>query len=148
MQIAYASLLMHPDYGKKDFNQAKNILEETVEKTKKTEMPARTILALSLLSELEFARNNLDSARSHSAEAVEYVQKMRYMPAVREEEVFFKHYLILKALQDPEADKHRDMAADIMTSKAASITDEKMKDSFLEKVPLNRMISEFKKRPR
>jgi predicted ATPase len=137
----YAELLMHPDNQTHDFVMAKQLLQETLEETKVTGFHRSAIAALSLLSRLELQQGLIESALDYSTQAINYLQRVGIMPALRTEEVLFDHYQTLQAVgREQEAIHYLKQADDIVLHKSETIQDIGHRRAFLERVPISRNI--------
>jgi len=132
----YAEYLIHPDNKQRDLEQAAILLRENLSECRASAMHRSAILALSMLGQIMLQEENRESAFALSQEAVEYLERMGRMPALRSEEIYYNHYKIFNALgNEKEAQKSLEKAYDLIHY--VLIDDEK---PFFERVPLNRSI--------
>mgnify|MGYP001174266244 CR=1 FL=1 len=132
----YAEYLMHPGNKQRNLEQAATLLNENLAECRASAMHRSAILALSMLGQIRLQEENCDSAFAFSQEAVEYLEQMGRMPALRSEEIYYNHYKVLNALgNEKEAQKCLKKAYDLIHY--VLIDDEKL---FFERVPLNRSI--------
>lgn len=132
----YAEYLMHPDNKQQDLEQAAMLLNENLAECRASAMHRSAILALSLLGQIMLQEENRDSAFAFSQEAVEYLERVGRMPALRSEEIYYNHYKVFNALgNEKKAQESLEKAYDLIHY--VLIDDEK---SFFERVRLNRSI--------
>ncbi len=137
----YAELLMHPHTRARDLVLAKHLLDTTLEETQVTGFHRSAIAALSLHSQLALLQGQVETAVGYSTQAVDYLQRVGIMPALRVEEVLFNHYQSLHAAQrEHEAISYLKQAHTIVEHKADSIQDSAHRRAFLERVPISRAI--------
>ncbi len=137
----YAELLMHPDNKERNVVIAMQLLNTTLEETQISGWHRSMIAALSLHSQLALMQSLADTALAYSTQAVEYLQRMGTMPALRTEEVLFHHYLALKAnKREQEALHYLGQAHAIVLTKAKSIKDPSHQRAFMERVPTSKAI--------
>jgi len=137
----YAEYLMHPHARERDLGAAAQYLQLNLEETRAVGIHRSAIMALSLLGQLSLMQHHIDRALSYSIEAVEYLEKIGTMPALRTQEIFFNHSNVLKAAnQSEEARRYLEKAYQVVQGIARSITDENRRQSFLKRVQLNRAI--------
>jgi len=136
----YAELLMCPGFKSQNLSKADEQIHAAIDETEQSGFGRSRIVALSLWSKLDLLREDPESAVAHSAQAVDALHKMGTMPALREEEVLFQHYAVLKAAGREGARRYLDEAYEALQKKAVLIKDETIRHSFLEKVPVSRAI--------
>jgi predicted ATPase len=138
----YAELLMHPEYKSRDLSMAERLLWDTIKDVDTTKFYRSKILAFSLLGKLALTQTDIGSAVKYSTKAIDDLQKMKIMPLLRMEEVFFNHYCALRATPDrqSEAKSYLKNAHNILQQKANSLKNEKYKNTFLDRVPISREI--------
>lgn len=83
---------------------------------------------------------NLEAARALSRRAVELLDEQRIIES-SEEEIYYTHFRILSALQDPGALEHLEKAHTGLMSKLVRIEDEEQRAAFSDRVRLNAAIS-------
>ena len=138
----YAELLMHPEYRSQDLELAKQLLSETIKETRISGFHRSGIWAESQMGQLELMKQNHTRALEYSTKAVQYLEKIGIMPALRAEEIYYNHFRVLQAVgYDTEAMQYCDKARNILRQKEVSIRKESYRKSFLTIVPLSRSIS-------
>jgi predicted ATPase len=139
----YAELLMHPEYKKRDLKAAAHLLELNISSTKTAGLIRSTVPALSLRARLALEQSSYDDALQLSSEAVQFLEEYNTLPAVRSEEIFFYHYLVLSSLnQEREAIEYLDKALKLITLKSRSIAVPDSRHNFLNRIPLNLQIKQ------
>ena len=137
----YTELLMNPDYSEHDFEKAEELLLETLQETKSSGFQRSAIVAISLRGQLELRKQNVEKALEYSAQAVQYLKEVGFMPALRIEEIYFNHFSVLRAVgKEVQARDYCKLAYEELMQKADSILEPAFKESFLDRVPLSRTI--------
>ena len=138
----YAELLMHPKYQSQDLDLAEQQLSETIKETRISGFHRSGIWAESQMGQLELMKQNHTRALEYSTRAVQYLDKIGIMPALRAEEIYYNHFRVLQAVgNDTEAMQYCHKARNILRKKEESIRKESYRKSFLSNVPLSRSIS-------
>jgi hypothetical protein len=133
---------MHPDFEGYDLEKAADQLLLNIEETRGSGFHRSLVAALSLMGLVALAQKQFDVAKDYSTQAVTYVKKMRDLPALRTEEIFFNHYKILTAFNRlDEAKIYLHQAHQTLHRKAETITDLSQRTSFLKRVTLSQEIS-------
>jgi tetratricopeptide (TPR) repeat protein len=139
----FAELLMHVDYQFRDLAAAEEQLIANLFETHSSRFHRSAIQALSLHALLALYQGKPELARERSSEAVDYLERMGSLPALRSEEIFWNHASILSANnRKAEADAFVKRAYQIVQAKAESIAAPEMRRLFLERVLLNRKIAD------
>ena len=142
----YVELLLNPEYRRDDrdraLEEADSALTASLDESRSAGFHRTAIGALSLRAVLELARDDAAAAVEASGEAVaSLVERGGAVPALRSEEVYFRHSMALTAAgRSDEAAQALRRAREIVDEKAATIHDDEMQRSFREEVPLNRAI--------
>jgi tetratricopeptide (TPR) repeat protein len=137
----YAEMLMHPDCRHHDLNAAERQLKLNLEECEKAVIDRSAILSLSMLGQLKLRQNLLPDALRYSQQAVERLERLGTMPALRTEEVFFNHYRVLQAAGIVDkASQYLIQANQVLQEKLNTIPGEGSRNQFLDRVPLNRAI--------
>lgn len=137
----YCELQMHPRYEHRDLAQAHKLLHTTVTEANKSGFVRTRIAALSLLGKLALTRYQVGLAVQHISEAVQELDQVGTMPALRTEEILLTSFEILTAAgRQQEADVHLERAHQVLQRKARSIADPAQRALFLERVPTSRAI--------
>jgi hypothetical protein len=143
----YCELLMHPSYEDRDLAQAHELLQTTVKETSRSGFLRSTIAALSLLGKLSLLQDQVDLAVQHIGRAVQELDRVGTMPALRTEEILLTSFEILTAAgRQQEADAHLERADQLLQQKARSIADPARRALFLERVPTSRAIQAARSR--
>jgi len=122
-----------------DLEAAKKYAEEMIALAEKLSFRASKIEFLSLQGMIYFELGNLEKASQCSSEAVNLLDKQKYIEGV-EQEVYWNHYRILSAIGDEHATEYLKEAYNEVTRKSHNITEDNIRQSFLENVTLNRDI--------
>lgn len=138
----YAELLMHPDYPERNLDAAQRLLATTVDEAQAAGFHRSAIAALSLEGKLALEEGRNVDGVDYSTQAVQYLERLGgTLPALRTEEVWFTHYMILQAVKrDSEALDYLKRAFTVVQEKAGSLQSEDHRRAFLERVPLSRAI--------
>lgn len=137
----YTELLMHPYYVDRDLDEAEKLLSETIRETEVSGFHRSRIWAASQMGQLQLLKPNISRAVEYSTDAVQFLENIGPMPALRTEEIFYKHYRVLKAAgQNGRAWHYCITAHKILRQKEASTQKASFKKSFLIDVPLSRAI--------
>ncbi len=142
----YAELLLHPQYRPGDrgeaLEEADAALTASLEDSRSAGFHRTAIGALALRAQLELVRDDVAAAVEASSEAVaSLVDRGGAVPALRSEEVYFRHHEALTAAgRSEEAAEALRQACDFVDDKAKSIGDDEIRRSFRGEVPLNRAI--------
>jgi len=143
----FAELLMHPKYLVQNLDAAESQLKESISDTRSTQMHRSIVQSLTLYSKLEIRRGNSEKGLALSQQAVDYIERMGDLPALRSEEVFFNHYLALSASNLTElARQYLRKALEKVTHKASSVNLPKHLESFWVRVELNAEIKLYSER--
>ena len=142
----YTELLMHPDYAGRDLGEAEKLLSETIRETESSGFHRSGIWAASQMGQLQLLKQNTSRAVEYSIGAVQFLEKIGHMPALRAEEIYYNHYRVLKAAGQNERAWHYCLAAyKLLRQKEASTQKASYKKSLLIDVPLSRaIVSAFK----
>ena len=139
----YTELLMHPDYADRDLAEAEKRLSETIRETKSSGFHRSGIWAASQMGQLQLLKQDSLRAVDYSTRAVEFLEKLGHMPALRTEEIYYNHYRVLIAAgQGDRARYYCHAAHELLRQKEASLKNAAYKKSLLDDVPLNRAIIE------
>jgi tetratricopeptide (TPR) repeat protein len=138
----YAELLMHPDYKERNPGIAQELLTTTVKEAQAAGFHRSAIAALSLLGRLALDQSLIEDALKYSTQAVQYLERLGgTLPALRTEEIWFNHYLVLQAAKrQGQALDYLQRANAVLQEKASSLQDEAHRRAFLERVPVSRAI--------
>jgi tetratricopeptide (TPR) repeat protein len=137
----HAELLMHPGRPPADREEAERVLLRNLDESRAAGIHRSAVQAASLLGLLMLRRATPDDALVHSQQAVDELERLGDMPAVRTEEILFNHHQVLRAAGKPaEAAAYLDRARRLVQRKAGDLKKPELKTSFLENVPLNRGI--------
>jgi predicted ATPase len=137
----YAELLMNSAYPDRNLMEADRLLAANVEEARASGYHRSSIAALSLRCLVALANDQIEAAVGYSSQAVDYLEKMGTLPALRTEEVLFNHYRVLRAAgKEAEGRPYLEQAYAVLQKKAASISEDAYRKSFLERVPLSRAI--------
>lgn len=137
----YSELLMHPRYRHRDPRTAELLLSETVQECARTGFQRSAIAALSLAAKLALTQGRVADAVELSGQAMAHLERVGTMPSLRTEEVYLIHYEALMAAGDQAQARHwLERAAQVLEEKAASIGDPDRVATFLERVPVSRVI--------
>lgn len=139
----YAELLMHPDYQLRDLTAAEEQLIANLFEIHASHFHRSAIQALSLHARLALYQTKPDLAYERSSEAVAYLERMGTLPALRSEEIFWNHALVLSAnKRNAEADSFVKRAYQIVQAKAETISEPEQRRLYLERVLLNRQLAD------
>jgi len=137
----YAELLMHRESEIRDLDMAERQLVMALEESRKYNLRRSVIVALSLWGQLSLMKGDVESAMRLSKEAIQELERKGKEPHVREEEILFNHYLVLKAAGlEPQAQTYLGRALQVLQKKAGSIPDKESRDVFLTRVPVSQRI--------
>ena len=132
----YGEFLMHPRNVRRDVVRAEQILRDNLNETRATSIHRSTIQSLTLLGRLMLDMNEREKALAFSGEAVTLLEDLGNMPALRMEEIYFNHYLILERLgQKNQAKAYLERAYGVI-----QVIDVADTEKFLTRIPLNRAI--------
>lgn len=136
-----AELLLHPNHSGRDTMAAEALLSQTIEECRQTGFVRSEVAALSLLALSTKARGDLDTAYELSSIAVAMLEEAGTMPALRTEEIYFAHALILRSRTAlSEAQRWLTRASNVLHGKASTIADARRRHLFLQRVPVSRAI--------
>lgn len=139
----FAELLMHPDYQLRDLAAAEEQLIANLFETHSSRFHRSAIQALSLHALMALYQGKPELARERSSEAINYLERMGSLPALRSEEIFWNHAVILSTNnRKAEADSFVKRAYQIVQAKAETIGAPELRRIYLERVLLNRKIGE------
>ncbi|MFC9910573.1 hypothetical protein [Streptomyces sp. NPDC127197] len=135
-----AELLLQPRYTGRDLGTAENLLRESARECRRTGFQRSEVAALCLLSLVRQDLGDGVAAVRHSTEAVRLLEAAGgTMPALRTEEVYYRHYAALSGVgRNIDAASALREARRCILAKADSIADPGLRTTFLRQVPLNR----------
>jgi tetratricopeptide (TPR) repeat protein len=137
----YTELLMHPDYAGRDLDTAEKLLSETIRETTISGFHRSRIWAESQMGQLQLIKQHTSRAVEYSTGAVQSLEKIGPMPALRAEEIYYNHYRVLKAAGQEARAQHFCLAAHkLLREKEASIKKASFRESLIGNVPLSRAI--------
>jgi predicted ATPase len=137
----YAELLMHARYSGHDLGEAERLLAANAEEARDSGYLRSSITALSLRSLVALQKNQIDDAVQYSTQAINFLQELGTLPALRKEEILFNHYQVLRETgKAEEARLFLEQACEVLQQKAHSIKEDPYRQSFLERVPISRAI--------
>jgi tetratricopeptide (TPR) repeat protein len=102
--------------------------------------PNLAMESLAGLARVALAQGDLAQAQAHAEEILRHLETGTLHGAIAPFEVYLTCYCVLKAGQDPRAQEVLATAHDRLQERAARITDEEMRHSFLENVVAHREI--------
>jgi tetratricopeptide (TPR) repeat protein len=137
----YAELLMQARYSGRDLAEAERLLSANADEARESGYVRSSIAALSLRSLIALEKKKIDDAVQYSTEAIDLLQALRTLPALRNEEILFNHSQVLRqAGKAQEARLYLEQACEVLRQKARSIKEDDDRQSFLERVPVSRAI--------
>jgi predicted ATPase len=137
----YAELLMYLDKKTHNAVTVQQLLNTTLEEVRVSGFHRSAIAALSQRSQLALLQGLSEEALVYSTWAVEYLERMGTMPALRTEEVLFNHYLALKAnKRELDSVPYLRQTYAVIQKKAESLKNAKDQQAFRERVLINKAI--------
>ena len=138
----YAEILLEAARGDPaQLQLAERMLIAALEESRSSELTRSEVAALSLLARLHLMRGDFQEALLASQEAVGILDRVGAMPALRTEEVLYRHAVILDAAGDSKrASAVIRRAWQEIERKSASIPNREDRYRFREKVTLNRQV--------
>jgi tetratricopeptide (TPR) repeat protein len=105
----------------------------------KLELKGELVADLSYLGQVYLKMKKLEEAAEYSGEAVALLAENKNVEEIQQ--IYLNHYLVLVALDDPAAGGYLQLAYDAMMTQAMAINDPAKRKIFLEKVKVNRAIT-------
>lgn len=135
-------LLAHPGHPHRDVAAAEAVLRTNLAESDDAGLTRSAVLARVLLARLAHARGDRAEAEVQAANAVAAVELHGDMPALRTEEVYFTHYLVLRDADPPRVEARRSLARahEVLEAKAARLTAPRSRAGF-RALPLAREIT-------
>jgi tetratricopeptide (TPR) repeat protein len=126
------------------YDEARQILTESLADSRAAGMIRSEVAALSLLARVELATGNIEDALERSTEAVSKLRAKQWrLPTICTEEILYYHGLIQQASGDvEEANATFSRARSEVDAKASTLPDERDRRRFLREIRLNERIRE------
>ena len=140
----YATSLLHIALIDADaYATAEQVLNETIEETRRTGMLRSEITALSLLAQMRLMQGDPDQARQASDAAVAHLERVGWkLAAVCAEEILYHHNVVLRACGETAvADEALSRARAEVERKSRSL-EPAARAKYLRDVPINRLIAQ------
>ena len=136
-----AELLLHPDSPARNLQEARRLLVQNIEESRAGQFARSEVMSFSLLAQLELGTGHIDAALEHSRKAVGLLEAAGVMPAVRSQEIFYQHALVLHRCElFEEARTYLGRAAAAIRTKAATIDSAEKRETFFAAVAINRQV--------
>lgn len=136
-----AEYLLHPDNPNADPSYARKLLLQNIEESRHGQFTRSEVMSQCLFAQLEHASGRVEKALQHTERAVSLLEAAGTMPAVRSQEVFYQHALVLASSgRHNDAAAYRQKARVAIETKGATIGDPDRRETFLSRVPVNRRI--------
>ena len=125
--------------GRGQFAQAEDLFQQAYELRSRLGLKAETIADLSYIGQARLGAGRPEEARQSSQEAINLLAEQKSVEEIQQ--IYLHHYRVLDALGDPAARGYWQAAHDAMMEQAARLPAGERRQSFLEKVRVNREIS-------
>ncbi|MFG2719750.1 AAA family ATPase [Streptomyces sp. NPDC048416] len=138
----YAQALLETPTPSVDARErAARLVVDTIVETRRSGMVRSEVAALSLRSRVLLAQGDLGEAEVSAREALSLLNEVGDMPALRTEEMLYQAAVVLRAAGNhAEARVLLARALAEVTRKAEGIADDRLREGFLQNVPLNRAV--------
>ena len=124
--------------GRIQFEVAEDCFQQAYQAHSQLGAKAETVVDLSYLGQARLGLDKLDEAAEASGQAIALLAEQKNVEEAQQ--VYFNHFRILAARQNPAARSFLQEAHDVMMRQADRIGDAQKRQSFLEKVKINRAI--------
>lgn len=136
-----AEFLLHPHNAARNPGDARKLPESNIEESQAGQFSRSEVMSLCLLAQLELTEGHADQALQNSERAVALLEAAGVMPAVRSQEVYFCHSVMLAACdRRDDAEVYLDKAAAIIATIADTIEAPDRRETFLSRVPINQQV--------
>jgi predicted ATPase len=137
----YVELLMNRGSTLYNPEEAEYLLKDNLAETLLSGYQRSAVFSYSLWSLLAVRQNRIEEALKYGSQAVDTLEAMKDLPALRSEEIFFNQSRVLAAAgRQAEAQGYLEKALNILNQKAGTIADAEQCQMFYARVPVNREI--------
>jgi len=132
--------LGHVLAGSLQFDEAEEKYQRALEIRRKLMQPHLAVEPLAGLAQLALKHNNSDAALAYIEEILEHLQSGPLEGPDQVFQVYLTCYLVLSACQDTRSQEILESAYSLLQKRAAMISDDALRQSYLENVSANREI--------
>jgi len=143
VRLYYAELLMAFSGDRASQDEAERLLRTTLEESRAAAVHSAAAMAAAMLARAALVRGDVTEAVRWSSQAIEAIEARGTLPYLRNEEIYFTQYRVLReAKRVVEARQALARAHEVVQAKAMSIPDEGRRARFLSEVIMSRQIIE------
>jgi tetratricopeptide (TPR) repeat protein len=119
------------------YDDAEDYFQQAYDASVRLGIKAEAILNLSYLGQARLRLDSLEEARTVSDQAVKQKETIE---VAQEQRIFFNHFMVLAAQDDPNTTQYLQRAYDELMTRANRISDPARRHTYLKRVRANRVI--------